>query len=145
MPWLFIYPGRETAKDFMSLESQLNSSPSVFLVQDKLFRVWGKVVLQRDTESICEGRFEALPDFRYLRGRFAEYQSLIGETGSNFFEIAAMNQWMAQLEPKLVSENGDEVRLISAYVEASRDDAEMVLYGLKLNQDDEALVAAALR
>ena len=82
----------------MSLESKLNSSSGVFLVQDKLFRVWGKVVLQRDTESICEGRFEALPDFRYLRGRFAEYQSLIGETGSNFFEIAAMNQKAREIE-----------------------------------------------
>ena len=129
----------------MSIGVQPISSPRVYLVQDKLFRVWGKVSLSRDSDSICEGRFEALPDFRYLRGRFAEYQALIRETGSNFFEIAAMNKWMAQLEPKLVADNGDEVRLISAYVEVSRDDTEMLLYGLKLNRDDEALISAALQ
>lgn len=116
----------------------------VYLVQDKLFRVWGKVSLQRETNAICEGRFEPLPDFRYLRGRFVEYQSLIRKTHQHFVEIAALNDWMVKLEPKLVPASGEDIRLISACVETQTHADNMTFYGLKLDHDDASLVSASL-
>ena len=124
--------------------SKDNAQLPVYLVQDKLFRVWGKVSLHHDTNAICEGRFEPLPDFRYLRGRFAEYQSLTRKTHQHFFEIAALNNWMVKLEPKLVPVSGEEIQLISACVETQTHADDMMFYGLKLDHDDASLVSASL-
>lgn len=117
---------------------------AIFLVQDNLFRVWGKVSVENINSSVCEGSFQALPDFQFLKGRFAEYQALIESSQQGFFEIAALNDWMVKLAPKLVATSGTEIPLICAFVRTDTHGNDLQFYGVKLDHDDAALLAAEL-
>ena len=112
---------------------------NTYLIQDSLFRVWGKLFLVEDNETICFGNFEPMPDFQYLAQRFQDYEARFENIENNFSNITELTDWMVKLRPRIVSANGQEVALLSACVKGFEHPASLEFHGLKLQADDLAL------
>ncbi|MEM7466450.1 MAG: hypothetical protein AAF387_06140 [Pseudomonadota bacterium] len=114
----------------------LETSRQVFIVQDNLFRVWGKVYLNEETSNMVFGDFEAMPDFQYLAKRFQEYEQEISQA-KNLANMTELNAWMVKLRPKLVDTEGTEIDLLTARVLTAETSGMLLFQGLKLDGEDE--------
>jgi len=108
----------------------------VFVVQDKLFRVWGKLFLEREDMASYFGRFEPMPDFVYLSAKFEEYEELLNQNRGEITQTGELNKWVVSLRPKLVSSEGEEVELIGAYVSFLERAPALTFHGNKMFIED---------
>ena len=111
----------------------------IFIVQDKLFRVWGKLALEKEDASGYYGKFEPMPDFNYLRGKFEEYERLLISGFENLEKIDELNRWVVELRPQLISTDGQEFELLGAYISSLGPTSELVFHGTKLSDEDQSL------
>ena len=84
------------------------------------------------------GRFEPMPDFAYLRARFEEYDESLSRNYGEITQAAHLNKWIVGLRPKLVSNEADEVELLSAYVRFLERPPELIFRGTKMFAEDLA-------
>ena len=108
----------------------------IYLIQDSLFRVWGKLLLITENESYCFGTFDPMPDFQYLAQRFRDYETRFHDIENSFSDIAELTDWMVRLRPRIISINGLEIALLSACIKGFDKPTELEFHGLKLHADD---------
>lgn len=117
----------------------VKKTPETFIVQDKLFRVWGKLLLEREDAIGYYGKFEPMPDFNYLRGKFEEYAGLVTSGFGNVERINELNKWIVDLRPQLVSADGQELELLGVQIRSLEQTSELVFHGTKLSDEDQSL------
>ncbi len=95
--------------------------------------------MEKEDASSYYGKFIPMPDFQYLQGKFEEYELLLTSDFQNFELLAELTNWIVELSPRLVSDLGKELPLLSAEIRSLERSGDLVFHGTKLSEDKQGI------
>ncbi len=80
-----------------------------------------------------------MPDFQYLKGKFEEHEQLLISDFQNLEQLTELTNWIVELRPRLVSDLGKELPLLSAEIRSLERPGDLVFLGTKLSEAEQSI------
>ncbi len=78
-----------------------------------------------------------MPDFQYLKSKFEQHEQLLVSDFQNLVQLTELTNWIVELSPRLVSDLGNELPLLSAEIRSLERSGDLVFHGTKLSESDQ--------